>query len=151
MNVTSFITYFSHSLLQSCRIWLALLQWGFSSDNLLLAAVLLCVTATHTHICLWNSKVRYSCLNEPVTFSGFLPTLPLLLRKAFHSLHWKQEYFNDFHSPLHSYHCPEASNCSVAALPSPLLPPVPYLCPLRLSAQPAQAPAVLRYNRGTYN
>lgn len=149
--MTSFITCFSHSFLQSCRIWLALLQWGFSCVNLLLIAILLCVTATRMHIYSWNSKVKYTCLNKPVTFSGFLPTPPLPLRKAFHTLHWKQEYFNYFQSPLHSYHCPDAANSSAAPLPSPVLPPVPYLCPLHLSAQPAQAPTVLVYNRCTYS
>lgn len=149
--MTSFITYFSHSFLQSCRVWLALLQWAFSPANLLLIAILLCVTATHTHHHLWNGRVRYTRLNKPVTVSGFLPTLPLLLRKAFHTLHWKQRYFNYFQSPLPSYHCPDAANCSAAAPTSPLLPPVPYLCPLRLTAQPAQAPTVLVCNRWAYN
>lgn len=149
MNVTSFITYFSHSFLVLQNLT------GTSAVRILLCQLTAhsnsSVITTHTHFCLWNSRPRYTCLNKPVTFSGFFPTIPLLLRKAFHTLHWKQEYFNYFQSPLHSYHCPDAPNSSATPLPRPLLPPAPYLCPLRLSAQPAQAPAVPIHNGPTYN
>lgn len=97
MNVTSFITYFSHSFLVLQNLT------GTSAVRILLCQLTAhsnsSIITTHTHFCLWNSRLRYTCQNKPVTFSGFFPTVPLLLRKAFHTLHWKQEYFQLFPEP----------------------------------------------------